>query len=97
MLDKMRDWFAVPEKKMKLLRWGVEPELFQANENQSEQIRKKFGIQPGQPVIFSPRGAKAIYQGDIIIDAFEKLLVAGHSECRFIMLGAGYEIAKKVD
>lgn len=97
LLDAMGDWFGVPASKMKLLRWGVEPELFEANETRQNEIRRKFGITPGQTVIFSPRGAKAIYQGDIIIEAFEKLLVAGHTDCRFIMLGVGYEVANKVE
>ena len=97
LLDCMRDWFRVDEQRMKLLRWGVEPELFESSETEQERVREQFGIQKGETVILSPRGAKAVYQGDIIIDAFERLLANGYADCRFIMLGAGYEVANNVE
>lgn len=97
LLDAMQDWFGVAPASMKLLRWGVEPELFDLGEAEQSRIRAKFGIHPGQTVVLSPRGAKAIYQGDLIIEAFAKLLAEGHADCRFILLGAGYTVANKVE
>ena len=40
---------------------------------------------------------KPIYQADIILDSFEKLLRAGKTDAKFIMLSAGYEIPPELD
>lgn len=96
LVDRMQDWFKVPEPKTRLLRWGVEPELFEVDSGELEKVRKKFGIEAGKKVVLSPRGAKAIYQADIILEAFRQLLEAGREDTHFIMLSAGYTISAKV-
>ena len=96
LLDKMQEWFGVPEEKMKLLRWGVEPELFKTSEVQEQALRKQFGIEPNQHVVLSPRGARAIYQGDIILEAFERMLIAG-CKAKLIMFSAGYEVSGSIN
>lgn len=95
LIDRMRDWFNVPEARMKILRWGLEPELFEVSEAEKVSIRKKFRIPEGKKVVLSPRGAKAIYQADIILEGFAKLLEKG-ADAHFIMLSAGYEVAENV-
>ncbi|MFK7972051.1 MAG: glycosyltransferase, partial [Bacteroidia bacterium] len=44
-------------------------------------------------VVLSPRGMKPIYQGELILEAYERLLNEGRKE-KFIMLSAGYAISK---
>lgn len=95
LVDKMREWFSVPSEKSRLLRWGVEPELFQTNPTELAQIKSYFRIPGDCPVVLSPRGAKAIYQSDTILQAFQALLKKG-SKAHFIMLGAGYQVSRKV-
>ncbi|MEM7040240.1 MAG: glycosyltransferase, partial [Bacteroidota bacterium] len=96
LVDAARDWFGVAEEKLKLLRWGVEPELFEVDAARLAALRARFGLEEGTPVVLSPRGAKAIYQGDIILKAFEKRLRSGQEKANFIMFSAGYEIATAV-
>lgn len=96
LLDCMRDWFQVPAPKLKLLRWGVEPELFDANPALVESLRRKYSVRPGEKVVLSPRGAKSVYQADIILDAFAQLLHGGVKDTHFLMLSAGYEVAGEV-
>ncbi len=74
LVDAVRDWFRIPEEKVRLLRWGVEPELLVPDETEMQKLRDRFGIRKGASVVLSPRGAKAIYQADLILEAFEKLL-----------------------
>ncbi|MDX2245517.1 MAG: glycosyltransferase [Bacteroidia bacterium] len=93
----MRDWFGVSEKKLKLNRWGVEPEMFTICETKKAEIRKKYKIRDWQKVILSPRGMKPVYQGDIILESFERLLRRGVRDAQFIMLSAGYDIPPEVD
>lgn len=92
----VRDWFSVPEASIVLNRWGVEPELFAVSEAEKAALQAKYGILPGQTVILSPRGMKPIYQGDIILEAFERLLHglpdAQRAGVRCIMLSAGYVV-----
>ncbi len=80
LVNAVRDWFGIPEEKIRLLRWGVEPELLVPDENEGRKLRDRFGIQQGATVILSPRGAKAIYQADLILEAFAQLLEANKKE-----------------
>lgn len=97
LVHAMRDWFGVEEKKLKLNRWGVEPELFAICESKKAEIRKKYKIRDWQRVILSPRGMKPVYQGDVILDSFEMLLRRGVRDAKLIMLSAGYDIPPEVD
>ncbi|MBL0018339.1 MAG: glycosyltransferase family 4 protein [Bacteroidetes bacterium] len=96
LVDCMAEWFAVPRAKMEVLRWGVEPELFEVNEAELQKTRALFSIQPLQKVVLSPRGLKPIYQADIILESFARLLEQGHQDTVFIMLGAGYAVSPEV-
>ena len=96
LVDCMRSWFGVPKEKSRLLRWGVEPALLEASPTALTQLREKFGIQSGQKVILSPRGAKAIYQADIILESFERLLKKSTPGWKFILLSAGYEVSSSL-
>lgn len=98
LVDAVRNWFSVPVEKSRLNRWGIEPELFEMSKAAEEGIRKKYAILPGQPLLTSPRGIKAIYQGDIILDAIEKLLRAGKlAGTRILMLSAGYAVPADIE
>ena len=96
LVDCMRNWFSVSEEKLRLLRWGVEPELFVQSSEALDATRQRSGIQDGQIVILSPRGAKPLYQADIILEAFAQLLAQNHPNVQMIMLGAGYLVSEKV-
>lgn len=93
LVDAIRDWFRVDPGKIRLLRWGLEPELLEANEATRNAMRARFNIAPGVRVVLSPRGANAFYQADIIIAAFEELLQRGPAGYHYIMLGTGYDLA----
>lgn len=92
LLDALQNWFSVPFEKLRLLRWGIEPEKFVPDESRIAELRKRFSIQPGQKVILSPRGLKPVYQADIILDAFDKVLQQNPDQVKCIMLSAGYGV-----
>ncbi|MEY3441974.1 MAG: hypothetical protein RLZZ519_255 [Bacteroidota bacterium] len=96
LVDCMAEWFSVPRSKMEVLRWGVEPELFEVTAAQLASARDLFGIDKDQKVVLSPRGLKQIYQADIILDAFSQSLASGREDTVFIMLGAGYAVSPEV-
>ncbi len=96
LVDSMRDWFGIATSKLQVLRWGVEPALFETAPATLAALRARFGIQPGQCVVLSPRGAKPIYQTDIILEAFELCLAQGCKNTVFIQLGAGYAVAPAI-
>lgn len=96
LVDCMADWFRIGLEKLAVLRWGVEPDLFRSNPGLIDAVRERFGIKPGQRVVLSPRGMKPIYQADIIVEAFGRLLAAGRTDTQFILLGAGYRVAPEV-
>lgn len=95
LIHAIRDGFDIPQSRLMLHRWGVEPSLFETSEADIRALRKQFGISPGQRVVLSPRGMKPIYQGDIILAAFRRRLEAGAQE-KYIMMSAGYAISKEV-
>lgn len=98
LVNAVRNWFNVPKEKSSLNRWGIEPELFEMSKAEEERIRKEYAILPGQPLLTSPRGIKAIYQGDIILDAIEKLLRSGKLiGTRILMLSAGYAVPADIE
>ena len=96
LVDAIIEWFGVPATKTRLNRWGVEPELFQTDPLIQERLREKYEIRSWQKVVVSPRGLKPIYQGDVILDAFEKLLLRGVRDLKFILFSAGYEVPRPV-
>ncbi|MEO0471152.1 MAG: glycosyltransferase [Bacteroidota bacterium] len=93
----VRNWFEQPEKKVRLNRWGVEEELIGATEAEQKDLREKYGIRDWQKVVVSPRGMKPVYQADVILNAFEKLLRRGTRDVKMIMLSAGYDIPPALD
>lgn len=95
LVHSVRDWFDIPEERLQLNRWGVEPALFEVDEEIKSSLRAQFGIEEGQAVVLSPRGMKPIYQGEIILEAFGSMLEEGRKE-KFIMFSAGYAISKAV-
>lgn len=96
LVEAIKDWFRIPEDKVRLLRWGVEPEVLAPNEETMARLRARLGIEDDKRVVLSPRGAKAIYQADIILEAFSKLLESGEQDHHYVMLSAGYKVAAKV-
>jgi glycosyltransferase involved in cell wall biosynthesis len=86
--------FGVPAERARLLRWGVEPELFHVPEERQRDWRLRLRLQPGQPVVLCPRGLSALYQGDVILKGIRVLLEAGDVDAKVVILGAGYEIPR---
>lgn len=93
----VRNWFDIPDERVKLNRWGVEPATFTTDEAKRSALRKKYGVRDWQKVVLSPRGMKPVYQGDVILDAFERLVRRGVRDLKLIMLSAGYDIPPEVD
>lgn len=96
LVNALKDWFEVPARKVRLNRWGVEEDLFEVSPERAEALRKRFDIRDWQRVVLSPRGMKPVYNGDLILDAFELLVRRGVRDVKFIMLSAGYDIPSKV-
>ena len=96
LVQAIKNWFGIPEHKVKLNRWGIEEELFEVSETQKQALREKFNIRDWQKVVLSPRGMKPVYQGDLILESFEMLLRRGVRDINMIMLSAGYDVPPKV-
>ncbi len=96
LVDAAVDWFGVPREKVRLLRWGVEPELFAVSEAQVQAVRERWNIPQGARLVLSPRGAKAIYNADVILEGFAQALAQVGPEVHFLMLSAGYAVSERV-
>ncbi|MEM7660297.1 MAG: glycosyltransferase [Bacteroidota bacterium] len=97
LIRAMKQWFGVPVGKMHLNRWGLEPELFDITEAEKNNLRKRFGVRDWQKVILSPRGLKPIYQGDVVMKAFELLVKRGMRGAKLILMSAGYDVPPEWD
>ncbi len=98
LVDSVKAYFDIPAEKVRLHRWGVEPELFEHNPATLARLKKRLNIQPGELVVMSPRGLKPIYQGDIILEGFRLMMESGACpHVRFIALSAGYDIPAAID
>ena len=96
LIHALKDWFHVPARKVRLNRWGVEEDLFETSPERIQALRKRFDIRDWQRVVLSPRGMKPVYNGDLILDAFEMLVRRGPRDVKFLMLSAGYDIPAAV-
>lgn len=94
LVDVLREDFGVEGERLRLLRFGLEPELFVPDGGKMVAIRKKLGIAEGKKVVLSPRGLKAVYQADVILEGFKRLLDEGREDVCFVMLGAGYPVSE---
>lgn len=92
LVDAAVSWFGIDPAQVRLLRWGVEPDMFAADPDSLDQLRQKLGIAEGMRVLLSPRGAKPVYHGETILEAFAQLLEGGLQDKHLLMLSAGYEI-----
>lgn len=94
LIDALVNYFHVPENKLRLQRWGIEEELFQNIDPQAQCLFfQEHQLSLEKPIVLSPRGLMPIYQGDIILQALEKLLSLKVSkEWQFVVLSAGYPI-----
>ena len=95
LLQAIHSGFGVDPGKTELLRWGLEPAYFKADPGLQAAWKARLGLAEGDKLLFSPRGLKAIYQSDIILEAFLRLVQGGRKDCVLVMLGAGYSVAQK--
>jgi glycosyltransferase involved in cell wall biosynthesis len=96
LVDCIHEWFGVEQSKIRLLRWGVEEHLFQVSPEKISELRRRLGLQEGRTLILSPRGAKAVYQADLILEGFQRLLKDREMDVQCLMLSAGYKIGSEV-
>lgn len=92
LIKAMKNWFSVPQGKLRLNRWGIEEELFAPNTKIRDALKKRFQIRDWQRIIVSPRGLKPVYQGDIVLEAYERLVKRGVRDAKLILLSAGYDV-----
>ncbi len=97
LVDALHRWFQVPMNKIQLNRWGIERDLFEIEEKALSRLRSRWKIKAGRKVVLAPRGLKPVYQGDLILKAFEKILFQGENHLHFVMLSAGYQAPEEVD
>jgi len=97
LVQAVKEWFGIPAHKVSLNRWGIEEELFETSEARLNALREKFGIRPWQKVVLAPRGVKPVYQGDIVLQAYERLLRRGVRDLKLMLFSAGYDIPEKLD
>lgn len=96
LVQALQDWFGMVPAKTYLHRWGIDENLFTPQPRIEAELRQQIGIEPGQRVLLSPRGLKPIYQGDLILAAFERLLVQSNPHHKLIALGT-YEVPIDLD
>ena len=60
----------VPDKKLNLIPWGVETDIFKPVPDDRLATRRRFGIDSDAKIILSPRGISNLYNIDVLI--FEK-------------------------
>jgi hypothetical protein len=90
LVQALRDWFKMEAGRTMLNRWGVEPELFEPDPARQQVLRKRLGLHESLPLILFPRGLKPVYQGDVHLDACERLLSEPHPPAQLLLLSAGY-------
>jgi glycosyltransferase involved in cell wall biosynthesis len=93
LVDALQTGFGVPSERLSLLRFGVEPELFERDPVRLAAVLQRLGIPAGKRIVLSPRGLKSVYQADIILDGFRRVCQQGRDDTCFVMLGAGYPAA----
>lgn len=93
--DAMRETFAVPEEKIELLRWGLDPELFDATTDaEAARTLRGLNIPEDSRLVLSPRGLKPVYQAEAVLQAFAELLAdEANGGRQFVALTAGYDSA----
>ncbi len=92
LIKALNEYFHVPLEKLVLQRWGIEEEIFHLiEESDYTYVLQKYGLDAEQPIILSPRGLMPVYQADIILNAFAKL-VSEYKNYQWVMLSAGYSI-----
>ncbi len=92
LIQALEDWFHVPPNKISLIRTGIETHWFDPDLACQEKLKAKFKIQENQTVVLSPRGAKLIYQADIILKGMALLLKKHGKKVNCIFLTAGYSV-----
>lgn len=90
--DALTRYFGVLPERIRLNRWGLEPERLVPDPGRIAALRARFGLREGVPLVCSPRGVTAVYQGDVILAAFARLLEAGRTDAHYLMLSAGYGV-----
>lgn len=90
-------WFGIEPDRIYLHRWGIDERLFAPDPAAAAQVRQQFDLPPGQRVVLSPRGLKPIYQGDLVLQAFEQLLREGLPNVTLIALATGYDVPAELD
>jgi glycosyltransferase involved in cell wall biosynthesis len=90
--DALERYFDVPPERIRLNRWGLEPERLVPDPARIAALRTRFGLREGVPVVCSPRGVTAVYQGDVILAAFARLLDQGRTDVHYLMFSAGYGV-----
>lgn len=88
LLDALADWFDVEPDRLRLNRWGVDPALFDVGDAARAALRRRMGLPAGRPVVLSPRGVRPLYQADVVLDAWERLLDGG-ADATFVLMTAG--------
>jgi glycosyltransferase involved in cell wall biosynthesis len=92
LINAIQSEFNIAPQKIRLIRWGVEPEIFDSSTEDQIKCCNKLQLPFHARVVLSPRGANAFYQADIILDAYEKLLEQINSEHYFVFLASEYNI-----
>jgi len=91
LIHAIQSEFNIAPQKIRLLRWGIEPEIFDFFPKDRIIFCEKLQIPINARLVLSPRGANAFYQGEIILDAYEKLLEDNFSEYYFVFLASEYK------
>lgn len=96
LIDAIQSEFNIEPQKIHLLRWGIEPEIFNFSPDSQITCCQKLQLPINARIVLSPRGANAFYQAEIILDAYEKLLIEGDSEHYFVFLASEYKISPTI-
>lgn len=90
LVDAMKRVFGMPDERVALNRWGVEPEYFDLPSEAIEDLAVRYQIPRNKKVVLSPRGLFLLYQPDLIFEAFTQVLEKGRKDTVFVVLTPGH-------
>ncbi|WP_417432220.1 glycosyltransferase [Kiloniella sp.] len=78
----------VSKEKIKIVYWGVEPEIFSFSEEGRSKVREEWGVEEGQKVLYCPRMLQSLYNQHLLVEALPTILKE-HSQTVLVLSTMG--------
>lgn len=91
--------FGAAPDRVRLVRWGVNTGAAPPDPATARRLAEEFGWPADAELVLAPRGANAFYGADVILEAFETLIVSGTLPAKFcfVLLSAGYAVSPSIE